>query len=99
MNEPMKPTDREVVVAEALVAVVDYAGRVLLSVGDLRYVAEKAERLAGAATRVARLIDAAVEAGVPIRHPVVDALVAEMAQGYVCGRRLFPLAETPDGAA
>jgi hypothetical protein len=97
-----KPTDREVVLAEALVSLVDYTGRIVLtglSDGSSHYVADKSHELAAAGTRVATLIGSAVRGGHPIRWPVVRALAGRQCQRYPAGRALFPPAAAVDDQA
>lgn len=90
------PTAREVKLAEALVSVVDYTSRVLLTGlddGSPHYLLEKSRDLASAADRVADLVNAALDGGHPIRWPVVRALVTKWSRSYTAGRLLFPRAD------
>lgn len=74
---------------DALVEVLDYAGRILLDgprAGPL-YVSDKAELLAGVAARLARV---ARRAGPEVRMGVVAERLAGRAGDYPAGRLLFP---------
>jgi hypothetical protein len=83
------------VIAEALVSVVDYTNRVLLTGladGSPHYIAEKSRALAEAATRVADLVSHAQAGGHRLRWPVIRAQVSQWSQSYTSGRLLFPTA-------
>ncbi|ONH23832.1 hypothetical protein [Pseudofrankia asymbiotica] len=88
-------TAREVQLAEALVRIVDYTGRILLTgLADSspHYLWDKAHDLTEAATRVAELLDAdgAYAAATPVRLRPVAAAVAAWSQSYTAGKALFP---------
>jgi hypothetical protein len=97
-------TPRETRLAEALVALVDYTGRVLLTaLADTSppYLADKAAGLADAARRVAELTreDHSPTRRGPacaVRLPAVADAVAAWSQPHTAGRMLFPqAARTP----
>jgi hypothetical protein len=88
-------TAREIQLAEALVRVIDYAGRVLLNGvtdGSPHYLWDKSSDLADAAAHVADLLDAddgAAGRNTAIRlHPVAR-LVRHWAQRYPAGVALY----------
>jgi hypothetical protein len=88
-------TAREVQLAEALVRIVDYTGRILLTgLADSspHYLWDMAHDLADAATRVAALLDpdGAYAAATPVRLRPVAAAVAAQSQRYTAGKALFP---------
>jgi hypothetical protein len=93
---PRPLTPRETQLAEALVCLVDYAGRVLLTALDgtsPHYMREKAGGLAEAANRVAGLLDADgdhADRPTTIRLPAVARAVATWSQHHTAGRLLFP---------
>lgn len=92
-------TPEEARLAQALVSLVDYTGRVLLTGlagGSPYYVADKAATLAEAAARVAELAGRAAEkagTGGRVRMPAVARAVEARSQDYTAGRLLFPSGE------
>ncbi len=104
---PTPLTAEETRLAEALLALVDYTGRVLLTAlagTSLHYLSDKARSLAAAAGRVADLTEEASRARddggrtgrpEPVRLPAISRAVATRSQVYAAGRVLFPRATRP----
>ncbi|AEH08769.1 MULTISPECIES: hypothetical protein [Protofrankia] len=88
-------TPAETRLAEALVSLVDYTGRILLiglADANLHYVGDKAGALAEVADRVAGLAGQVHQGrgNTRIRMDVVARAVAAWSQPYTAGRLLFP---------
>jgi hypothetical protein len=86
-------TARETQLAEALVRVVDYTGRILLTgLADTSpyYLWDKSQDLANAAERVRQVLDLAEADGEVIRVSPVAVAVAAWSQRYTAGKILFP---------
>ncbi len=92
---PASMTPAETRLAEALVSLVDYTGRILLAGlanNSPHYVQEKADALAEVAGRLADLAAPAAQGCTSnrIRLDVVARAVAIWSQSYTAGQRLFP---------
>lgn len=85
-------TPEEARLAQELVSLVDYAGRVLLTGlagGSPHYIWDKAGELAAIAARAAELAGASDR----VRMPAVARAVEARSRGYTAGRLLFPSSE------
>jgi hypothetical protein len=90
------PTPEETRLAEELVALVDYAGRILFTGPDGRgphYLWEKSRELARVADRIGAILDddgVRRGADAPVRTDAVRRAVEAWSQRHPAGRLLFP---------